>query len=56
MYIGVVGLASAVVDSRTVDAGVVHADQHQHLLVLLTAHDAGQDLLVGHLVSLGASV
>lgn len=48
VYLRAGGRSRAVVHGGTVDAGVVHADQHQHLLVVLAAHHARQYLLIRH--------
>lgn len=44
-YLGVAGLALDVVGGCAVDAGVVDTGEHEHLLVVLSAGDAGLLLL-----------
>ena len=46
--LGRIRLGGAVVDWGAVDAGVMHAGEHQHLFVVLLAHHARRDFLVWH--------
>ena len=49
-YIGIGGLGGAEVNGSAIYTGVMHTHQHQHLLMLLPAHHAGQDLFIRHFI------